>query len=152
MTATCVAAQLALHRYWMWANTLRAQFHEMLKTDPPSPDPAMFADKAPAFMSHWYAALYVVVEGWRELGLFDASIDALLQPDRVDLLRRYRNGVCHFQPTYFDDRFTALAADTSTPAWVIELNREFGRWFLEQSRARATRRRPLATEQAAADE
>jgi hypothetical protein len=48
-------------------------------------------------MSYWYAALYVVIEGWRDLGLADATIDALLQSPNVDLLKRYRNGVFHFQ-------------------------------------------------------
>lgn len=31
------------------------------------------------YMSYWYAGLFVVVEGWRDLGLQDAEIDGLLE-------------------------------------------------------------------------
>jgi len=39
------------------------------------------------YMSYWYGALYVVIEGWRELKLVDPAIDQLLQSSNVDLLR-----------------------------------------------------------------
>jgi len=42
------------------------------------------------FMSYWYGALFVVIEGWRELQLSDPSIEPLLASDNVDLLKRYR--------------------------------------------------------------
>lgn len=82
-------------------------------------------------MSHWYASLYVVVEGYQELNLHDAKIDALLTSPHVHLLRRYRNGVDHFQKTYFDARFVDFMGPPDTPQWARNLNREFGRFFLE---------------------
>jgi Resolvase, N terminal domain len=60
------------------------------------------------YMSYWYGGLYVVIEGWQELSLSDAVIDATLQSPNVDLLRRYRNGVFHFQRDYNDERFLAF--------------------------------------------
>ena len=47
----------------------------------------------------------MVIEGWQELGLADPAVDRLLMSPKVDLLRRYRDGVFHFQPDYFDSRF-----------------------------------------------
>jgi hypothetical protein len=34
--------------------------------------------RAYAYMSYWYAALYVIIEGWKKLDLRDEAIDRLL--------------------------------------------------------------------------
>ena len=60
------------------------------------------------YMSLWYAQLYTVIEGFNDLKLHDSEIDVLLAQNDgkyVQLLRRYRNGVAHFQADYFDRRF-----------------------------------------------
>lgn len=128
---------VTLHRYWIWANRLRDLLDRVLaQRGMPTEEsfPVWFADDPGLLMSHWYAALYVVVEGYQELGLHDAGIDQLLASSYVDLLRRYRNGVCHFQRGYFDSRFIDFMGPPGTPAWVRKLNAEFGRFFLEQLR------------------
>ena len=84
------------------------------------------------YMSLWYATFYVLIEGWQELGLSDKKIDELLKSKNVDLLRRYRNGVFHFQKEYIDKRFTKLMIDGQDIArWIRELRDEFSRWFLD---------------------
>jgi hypothetical protein len=90
---------VALHRYWMWADALRTGFNEWLKASPPKADGLieMFTPGF-AYMSYWYSALDVVVEGWRELALHDTKIDSLLASTNTALLHRYRNAACHFQP------------------------------------------------------
>lgn len=95
---------VAFHRYFIWANRLRTEFDRILAsgTRPSEIASTWFADEHGLFMSHWYAGLYVVVEGWRELGFHDNEIDTLLSSSNVEHLRRYRNGVCHFQPRYLD--------------------------------------------------
>lgn len=130
-------AVLALHRYYIWTNRLREHFDKALAVRglPKASDfPTWFADDPGLFMSHWYAALYVVVEGYRKLGLHDAEVDALLASPNVDLLRRYRNGVSHFQKTYFDARFVDFMGSSDTPQWTRDLNRELGRFFIETLR------------------
>ncbi len=52
-------------------------------------------------------------QGW-ELGLADKEVDALIASQNVELLRRYRNGVFHFQREYFDERFLELIRDAKT--------------------------------------
>jgi len=84
------------------------------------------------YMSYWYAALYVVVEGWRELELHDAEVDRLLASPNVEYLRKYRNGVFHFQRDYFDLRFVELASSPDGVAWVHDLTAALSRWFLDQ--------------------
>ena len=107
-----------LHRYYIWANRLRDYFDKSLATKGMPSEasfPAWFAEDVGLFMSHWYAALYVVVEGYRELGLQNAKVDALLTSPNVDLLRRYRNGVDHFQKSYFDARFVDFMGPPDSP-------------------------------------
>ena len=125
---------ITLHRYWIWANALRTHFDQKLlnnKEQKKREDISWFADYEGVFLSHWYSALYVVIEGWKTLHLEDKEIDLLLKSSNVDLLRRFRNGVCHFQPEYLDSRFVGFMAEPSTVDWVRNLNREFGRYFLE---------------------
>ena len=119
---------LTLHRYFISANRMKKHFEEL--------KPAVSQEKLDSFiepmiyMSFWYAGLFVVIEGWRELGLTDSRIDNLLQSPNVELLRRYRNGAFHFQPEYFDARFIDFIKEPGTVQWVRELNENFGRWFL----------------------
>ncbi len=122
-----------IHRYWMWANAMRTHFDKCLtdKSRDKKQDISWFADYEGVFLSHWYAALFVVIEGWHKMKLKDQVIDDLLSSSNVDLLRRFRNGVCHFQPNYLDDRFIAFMAEPTTVAWVRKLNTEFGRYFLQ---------------------
>ena len=47
-----------------------------------------------------------MIEGWQQLELKDKIIDRLLVSKNVILLKRYWNGVFHYQKTYFDKRFS----------------------------------------------
>jgi hypothetical protein len=76
-----------------------------------------------------------VIEGWGDLDLHDDEIDGLLESPNVDLLRRYRNGVFHFQREYYDERFVGLIRDgEDVVTWVRDLNSAFGRYFLDALR------------------
>ncbi len=92
-------------------------------------------------MCLWYGMLYVVVEGWRELGCRDDEIDVLLSSPNIEHLRRYRNGVCHFQRQYLDDRFVGMMSAPDSVEWVRCLNSALGKYFLtEVVRRRSTPR------------
>jgi hypothetical protein len=84
--------------------------------------PSLFGDgkiHLNLYLSYWYAALYVVVEGWTELGLSDETASALLTSPYVADLRRYRNGVFHFQRQYWDERRKELlGGGAESAAWV----------------------------------
>src|SRR5438034_6231687 len=82
------------------------------------------------YLTYWYAGTYVVIEGWRELGLSDTEIDALLASPNVELLRRSRNGAFHFQRRYYDERFTDFWGAPDSAAWLRALREALSRWFL----------------------
>jgi hypothetical protein len=105
---------ISLHRYFIWANRMREHFYSLVPkvaNDPARDRFTPHALEADLYMSFWYAELYVVIEGWKELGLSDTDVDALLASPNVNLLRLYRNGVFHFQRDYFDERFQGFMRD-----------------------------------------
>ena len=93
---------------------------------------AMYANDYGVFMFYWYGGLYVVIEGYRELGLSDSRIDALLASPNVDFLRRCRNGVFHFQKDYVDEKLLGFMGQPDSAKWVRELTESFGEFFLRE--------------------
>lgn len=125
-------AELSLHRYYIAANRMRVHFDGLLQT---GADDRKSRLETRLYLSYWYAGLYVVVEGWKGLDLKDPEIDGLLQHKNVALLKRFRNGVFHFQKKYNDARFSSLIQDgEDVVGWIRSLNLAFGRWFLEPAR------------------
>src|SRR5450755_4459353 len=99
-------------RYLYWADVMRKQFEA--SSDGPTPFGPWFALGA-----HWYGSLYVVVEGWKELGLKDAIIDALLSHAAYpNLLRQFRNGVYHYQSKIMAPKLLQFIARTRHVLWV----------------------------------
>lgn len=117
-----------LHRYFIWANRLRDHMLETLEQQGPMPDtnPSMSESEREAteaaarawmlpvlfYGSYWHASLHVVVEGWRKLNLTDPAVDNLLDTSFLDHLRKNRNAIFHFQPTYLDDRVSRFIVDS----------------------------------------
>ena len=128
-----------LHRYFLWANRQRDDFHTRVKhlgRPPQELDDmrqwvrATFVNLAP-----WLGSLYVVAEGWNELTLSDPKVDKLLASPHVARLRRFRNGVFHFQREYFDDRFLAMFHSNGVP-WAQMLHDAFGTYFKQWYKGR----------------
>lgn len=85
-----------------------------------------------AHSSQWFASLHIVIEGWSNLKLEDPTIEKLLYEfeELQSLLRRYRNGVFHFQPNLIDGRFTELVKSSyNWTLWIRLLHDEFVRHF-----------------------
>lgn len=130
----------SLYRYFIWADRLREHFDRTVEVNKASEASTerMWADDYGLFMAHWYGALYVVVEGWKALGLKDPLVDKLLESPNVELLKRFRHGAFHFQKEYFNSRFANFWYDSKeTVPWVRELNSTFGRFFLKEMGSRA---------------
>jgi hypothetical protein len=82
-------------------------------------------------MSHWLAAQYVVIEGWKELKLKDKEIDNLLgsYPDYIDIFRRCRNAVYHYQSEVLDKRIQEAMKGEDLYNWLVALKWEFERFL-----------------------
>ncbi len=131
----------ALSRYFIWADKMRHDFQHHIMNRNDDDDEFTFSEHGHIHMSYWYGALYVLVEGWHELSLRDEKIDQLLTSPYVDMLRRYRNAVFHFQKKYSDKRFMDLMlAGRDSVQWVSQLHGEFGRYFMYWWKANKTAR------------
>jgi len=127
---TQTEALFALHRYFISADCMRVHFEGVVRGRKEYREV-----DARLYMSQWYGNLYVVVEGWQDLGLTDPDIDKLLESSNVDLLRRFRNGVFHFQRDYYDKRFVEFLTDgEDVVGWVRDLNDHLGRFLLHRMR------------------
>ncbi len=131
METEALERTLAWAKYLFWADLSRQRFDDYLGH---SHDINATTRQWHFFglMSSWFAAEYVVVEGWKHARLHEDTIDELLgrYSDLVDLLRRYRNGVFHYQPRLIDKRFTGfLNRDEQAIRWVRYLHDEFLRYY-----------------------
>lgn len=122
---------ITLHRYYIWANKLRVDFQNILKNKNKI-SKAEYEIESLMYMSLWYGMLYVVIEGWLELKFKDQVIEDLLKSKYTNLLKQYRNGVFHFQKKYKDEKFEDLDKEKDAVKWIVDLNKELGRFFLEK--------------------
>ena len=121
-----------LHRYFIWADRMMVHFEDVLRSGKKGDD--NFDTNSLLYMSYWYAGTYVVIEGWKELKLSDETVDGLLKSRNVDLLRKYRNGVFHFQEQYYDERrFAPLITEgDDVVIWIRTLREALGQYFLKR--------------------
>ena len=138
---------MSLHKYFAWADQMRRvlvklpeeePFAQLIRplensslTEMESGKLAVLTTTALPYMPYLYGGLYVVVEGWKELGLSDPRIDELLKSPLVELLRRYRNGSFHYQKDFFDNRFVEFLVTADSEKWIRKLRDELSRWFLD---------------------
>src|SRR5207249_3264952 len=91
------------------------------------------------YMSYWYGSLYVIVEGWQDLKLTDPDVDELLASPYVDVLKRYRNGVFHYQRAMWDRRFLDFIREGEASAtWARQLHVGLGTWLQSYVETMAT--------------
>jgi len=140
---------VVLHRYWIYADRLRRAFLEALRTsqvkeifesrdglDEDSLAAFLVLSDFAIFMAYFYSALFVVVEGYRELKLHDSTVDELLESPNVDFLRLFRNGTMHFQPEPFSRKTFLFLDSEGSAAWVKALHVELGRFLLDAIKSR----------------
>ncbi len=122
-----------LHLYFVWADRMRLHFYCAMKdATPPNIYLPLFQEPEKwLYMCYWYASAYTVVEGFVELGLKDARVESFLaQTEYMDKLKRFRNGVFHFQEKLMDERFLDFIGLPESAKWVTELWNALGDFFL----------------------
>jgi hypothetical protein len=110
---------LSLHHYFVVAARMRHHFESnLVAVEEPrvaaleDPDLAafeLFSGPRGNFMYYWYASLYVVVQGFRNLRLIDPRINALLASPNVKALRRCWNGCSSEMFRFFSERSAHIA-------------------------------------------
>jgi hypothetical protein len=118
-------------RYVFWADVECQQYEAHEPGDDEPTTGLLFV-----LMAQWYAALWVAIEGWRECPLSDSTVDELLTDPaferNLQLLRRFRNGVYHYQQKLIDDRLIGFLSEcTNTIPWAFLVHSEFKRVLWE---------------------
>lgn len=131
----------ALHRHWIIADAVRV----VLKQKVASPkqeetEIAQFGLEYVAFGEHasmlcrifvWYALLYVVVEGYREIGDKYEPLDQLLgKEEYVDLLRLFRNATFHYQKDPLTEKLIGFLAKEDSESWIRDLNKQLDAYLM----------------------
>jgi len=94
------------------------------------------ATRTSAVLVHYYASLYVVVEGWRDfeklpLRITDERIEKVLasRPEFIKLLRNFRHSVFH-PSKVLDKRLLAFhKAQPELSTWARDLSEAFRQFF-----------------------
>ncbi len=128
----------ALHRYWLWATRLRGFSQNYLDEAAAKAKGQITATNFLSghcfmFLAFWFGTLFVVIEGYWEIGVTDDRIEALLDNSNgPDLIRRFRNGIFHFQGNYFDKRVTELLDESERMLpWIESVHSAFSDFFLD---------------------
>ena len=122
---------LAWARYVYWADVECQQYdsHQQAADEPTT-------GRTFVLMLKWYASLYVAIEGWAPCPLSDDTVDELLTDPafkrNLDLLRRFRNGVYHYQPDLMSDKLLGFLREANqTVTWAFLVHSEFKRVLWE---------------------
>lgn len=137
------AAELVLHRYFLRADRMRLDFRDSLLTHGIDPSQPLRYARTTTYMSLWYTLLAVVAEAWQDLKFRDPEVDDLLTSPNLDLLRRHRNAVAHYQPGYVSEKEAQILAEVTAQDWIEALHKAIGRYLLDWLQANSSR--PLPT-------
>ena len=122
---------LAWARYVFWADVECKQYDAYER---PNDEPS--TGLSTVLMVQYLAALWVAIEGWRQCPLTDPMVDELLTHPaferNLQLLRRFRNGVYHYQKDLINERLLAfLKEGERTIPWAFLVHYEFRRVLWE---------------------
>lgn len=128
----------ALYTHWCIADSVRfALFHEptgkadreLLEKMGPATAKLAMLQSSIWRLSVLYGLEFVVVEGYRELGDKSERVEALLDPERIDKLRLFRNGVFHYQKEPLGPKLLGFLEQPDSETWIKELHAAFEEFF-----------------------
>lgn len=123
---------ISLHKYFIMAAMMKDDFQAYIKNNASVINEPRHLLKASSYMSLWYAELYVVIEGWKELNLDNQFINHLLTDEELDLLRKFRNGIFHYQKEYIhENKIMSFINNDKSVTWVLLLHERLSTWFAE---------------------
>lgn len=131
-------ALASLHKHFLAADAVKQLLFVQIPTDPSKsglgPELAEVAQQFSAMLrlQVFYALIYVVVDGYKELGCEDIEVDRLLQNQAfVASMRRFRNANFHFQEDPFSPKLVDFLHAEGSEDWVRALYLALDAFFTE---------------------
>lgn len=131
-----------LYRYYLYAVVMRdnlrkensEDYIKSLKDDASSVI-LIFSSPVGVYMTYFYSALYLIIEGWKELKLSDETIDQFIASSHTEKLRLFRNATFHYQKEPISPKLVQFLGteEEATEKWINALYTEFGRYFMANS-------------------
>lgn len=126
-----------LHRYFMTALWMRRRFYGFVKAHPDFK--GLEDDAFPeyfAYMSLWYASLWVVIDGWSQMGIESPVVDKITSDKRYAKLKDFRDATMHFRPGYIDKKHQGFIGEKDSVEWVNQAHNAIGQVILDALNAR----------------
>lgn len=124
---------LSLHRHWLHADAIKETMFSKIQLDRSIPYALrkIGIDWSSIFrLEVYYALLYVVIEGYRDLNIEDNKINSLLkETEYIDALRVFRNGIFHYQKDPIPEKVLRFLELKDSEIWIKEINKAFKSYF-----------------------
>jgi hypothetical protein len=125
---------ISLHRHWCRADSIK---HVLFAPEADSKDMPRELHDIGVRHSQFlrlevlYGLIYVVIEGYQDLEIGDKAIDELLKnAEALDALRRFRNGVFHYQKDPISLKLLGFLTADKTEDWIRSLHKAFDSFFM----------------------
>ena len=137
---------ISLHRYWIASSRMRDFFNAEIKDkrkeyqslinlsedEKTLASYLLFLDDFFILKSYWYASLYVVIEGYKELQIKNDNVQKLWNEDFINKLRLFRNGTFHYQKDIFSEIISNTDDTDEFVKWIHAINHELGRALVQE--------------------
>jgi hypothetical protein len=123
----------AIHRHWIWADRMRAEYFERIKANPPTNTNIVewFLTGDGMYLCLWFGLEFAVCEALhgRKISVSSAQkeIDGIYKS-----LNLFRNTVFHIQPEYLSPKMFKLLNDPTHRARIDKVHKEIGEWLLNE--------------------
>lgn len=136
---------IALHKHWVTADAIK----QLILRSVPIADPVARLPNEFQVLANvqsqalrlctFYALIYVVIEGYKQISNKHQCLDLLLaRNDHVDALRRFRNGIFHFQEDPLSEKLTVYLESPDSEKWIQDVYEAFQDFFEENLPVRET--------------
>ncbi len=122
-----------IHRHWIWADRMRAEYFERVKANPPSNSNIVewFLTGDGMYLCLWFGLEFAVCEALHERGF--SIPGAQKEINRIyRSLKFFRNTVFHVQDKYFSPKMFRLLNDPAHQTQIDKVHKEIGQWLLNE--------------------
>lgn len=112
-------------RYYLTADYLFFDLHRLVRSDV-TPDPIQRPLERFVKVAMWCSTVFVLIEGWRKWKLSNPVVDTMLQDEKVDLLRQFRNKTFHAEPEVVHEAQRRFLDAVDSMDWIYSLRRAIG--------------------------